>query len=381
MKDPYEVLGVRRSAGIAEIELAYRGRRSQYHPDRYADSDAQTVRWATDRMQEVNAAYASLGDEQQRARYDAGSGTDRSDDAQQASGTSKVSDRQDTSTLSLAQFLHQRFAPFDAFARTYFAPDIPPKKLSNALLSYGRQGRAVRAEDVVALMDSTIFGGAKDGVMLTEQQIRLKDLGDGLAVWEWPNIRSITSQKTAIYINGYKLIDCLAVNALEVARLVEGLQAFLKLDGKPRSPAPERSRPERQETGSSGAVPQKYRDMYGMARREFLDLCEKIQKLEHHLEEEFIDRVGAAEYFGYLEQCLSDARRAERAFSVLGEITALSKAVMTFADTGIPPAIRLTRGSSEDPKLVKELRELLETLQDIARELERHVKARQFFHP
>jgi len=91
--------------------------------------------------------------------------------------------------------------------------------------------------------------------------------------------------------------------------------------------------------------------------------------------------VGAAEYFGYLEQCLSDARRAERACSVLGEITALSKAVMTFADTGIPPAIRLTRGSSEDPKLVKELRELLETLQDIARELERHVKARQFFHP
>lgn len=45
--DPYGVLGIRPSAGRDEIELAYKGRRSQYHPDRYAQSDAETQAWAT----------------------------------------------------------------------------------------------------------------------------------------------------------------------------------------------------------------------------------------------------------------------------------------------------------------------------------------------
>lgn len=58
--DPYEILGIRLSAGGEEIELAYRGRRSQYHPDRYTSSDAETLNWATSKMQEVNQAYAAL---------------------------------------------------------------------------------------------------------------------------------------------------------------------------------------------------------------------------------------------------------------------------------------------------------------------------------
>lgn len=37
--DPYDILGIRPNAGRDEIELAYKGRRSQYHPDRYAQSD------------------------------------------------------------------------------------------------------------------------------------------------------------------------------------------------------------------------------------------------------------------------------------------------------------------------------------------------------
>ena len=56
-RSPYDVLGIRPNAGRDEIELAYKGRRSQYHPDRYAQADAETQAWANTCMQDVNAAY------------------------------------------------------------------------------------------------------------------------------------------------------------------------------------------------------------------------------------------------------------------------------------------------------------------------------------
>ena len=60
--DPYSVLGVRPNASQTEIELAFKGRRSQYHPDRYASEGEDTIAWATGMMQQVNEAYALLSD-------------------------------------------------------------------------------------------------------------------------------------------------------------------------------------------------------------------------------------------------------------------------------------------------------------------------------
>lgn len=55
-----EILGIRPGASRNEIELAYRGRRSQYHPDRYAGEGPEAVEWATEKMKEVNVAYQAL---------------------------------------------------------------------------------------------------------------------------------------------------------------------------------------------------------------------------------------------------------------------------------------------------------------------------------
>ena len=66
--DYYEIMGVRRSASRDEIDLAYRGRRSQYHPDRHPAGEAQI--WATERMKELNEAYAVLIDPAARSRLD-----------------------------------------------------------------------------------------------------------------------------------------------------------------------------------------------------------------------------------------------------------------------------------------------------------------------
>jgi curved DNA-binding protein CbpA len=116
MKDPYEVLGVRRNAGAAEIELAYKGRRTQYHPDKYQGSDAQTLRWATQQMQEVNAAYAVLSDAKERARFDA--------QWQQPQGKMPVEDPprghapSAGTALSLRELLNRQLAPYAGFSRT-----------------------------------------------------------------------------------------------------------------------------------------------------------------------------------------------------------------------------------------------------------------------
>ena len=72
MSDPegyYEVLGLKPGASSAEIKRAYRRRSLETHPDRNKDSQD-----ATAQFQKVSAAYNVLGDEEQKAIYDAGGG-------------------------------------------------------------------------------------------------------------------------------------------------------------------------------------------------------------------------------------------------------------------------------------------------------------------
>ncbi len=67
MRDPYQVLGVGRDAGEAEIKKAYRKRAKDLHPDRNRDDPK-----AQDRFAELNSAYEILGDEVKRKQFDRG---------------------------------------------------------------------------------------------------------------------------------------------------------------------------------------------------------------------------------------------------------------------------------------------------------------------
>lgn len=52
--------------------------------------------------------------------------------------------------------------------RIFFAPQIPAKKLNNALNDYAREAHG---EPVLALIDNSFFGSAKDGLLLTAKHI------------------------------------------------------------------------------------------------------------------------------------------------------------------------------------------------------------------
>ena len=66
MRDPYEILGLAKTASAADIKSAFRKLAKKYHPDQSKEPRAK------DRFAEVGSAYEILGDEKKRGAYDRG---------------------------------------------------------------------------------------------------------------------------------------------------------------------------------------------------------------------------------------------------------------------------------------------------------------------
>jgi DnaJ-class molecular chaperone len=66
MRDPYDVLGVPKTASAAEIKSAFRKLAKKYHPDQSKEPKAK------ERFAEVGSAYEILGDDKKRKAFDQG---------------------------------------------------------------------------------------------------------------------------------------------------------------------------------------------------------------------------------------------------------------------------------------------------------------------
>jgi DnaJ-class molecular chaperone len=67
MKDPYQILGVKKSDTDAHIKSAFRNLAKDLHPDKNPDDEK-----IAERFKEVSAAYSVLGDKAKRAQFDRG---------------------------------------------------------------------------------------------------------------------------------------------------------------------------------------------------------------------------------------------------------------------------------------------------------------------
>jgi DnaJ-class molecular chaperone len=67
MRDPYEVLGVRRDASAAAIKSAYRKLAKKHHPDNNKNDPKSAARFS-----ELNSANEIIGDEEKRKQFDRG---------------------------------------------------------------------------------------------------------------------------------------------------------------------------------------------------------------------------------------------------------------------------------------------------------------------
>jgi DnaJ-class molecular chaperone len=66
-KDPYQVLGIPKSASADEVKRAFRELAKKYHPDKTKGDKAAEVKF-----KEINTAYDILGDAAKRRRFDRG---------------------------------------------------------------------------------------------------------------------------------------------------------------------------------------------------------------------------------------------------------------------------------------------------------------------
>ena len=180
MRDPYQVLGVAKSASEAEIKKAFRSLAKKHHPDTHAGDEA-----AKKRFQEISAAYDIVGDKDKRAKFDAGeideSGNPRGFDPRAGGfranpfgfggapggGASGGGDRE----------FHFSWDDRADNAQGFSAEDIFSEMMGGSR-GRGRANRPARGEDfavaITASFAESVVGGTRRIVLTNGEQIDVK---------------------------------------------------------------------------------------------------------------------------------------------------------------------------------------------------------------
>lgn len=95
-------------------------------------------------------------------------------------------------------------------------PDIPDKKLNNAVTSFGYGGSV---HNVVALFDNTVFGSGKDGLLFTGEQIIYRAAFEDPVSFEFGSISSVEYQETLTGTKNDKLKVSLSITDTDGKRV------------------------------------------------------------------------------------------------------------------------------------------------------------------
>ncbi len=115
-----------------------------------------------------------------------------------SAGNQELSAKQVDSIVQITLSLAERLG----LERVYVRPHIPQKKLSAALESYGAN---MSADEVLVLIDDTLFGGAKEGVLMGERKLAVKMLLDTPRLFFWRHLDSLVVEKNDLFVNSRKV--------------------------------------------------------------------------------------------------------------------------------------------------------------------------------
>jgi hypothetical protein len=121
--------------------------------------------------------------------------------------------------------------------KSFVYPNIPEKKLKNALTSIAK---GVSEDEVLLLVDATIFGSAKDGVIVTADKIYLKEAFTDPKIFRLRQVEKITFRESQVYINGEEAFSTAGISDEEAAALVKLVRAYcdpLRTEQSPSSPS------------------------------------------------------------------------------------------------------------------------------------------------
>lgn len=86
---------------------------------------------------------------------------------------------------------------------TYVGSSIPANKLHNAVTSYGL---SIDSNDVLVLHDHTVFGGARNGFLLTKTSIHWRNLAEGPGFLDFCDLKRVKKGPSSVEVNGRVII-------------------------------------------------------------------------------------------------------------------------------------------------------------------------------
>lgn len=89
----------------------------------------------------------------------------------------------------------------------FFQPDIPEKKMKNAIEAYAS---SVEKEDILVLIDNTVFGKADEGLLITKEMLYTRLAFENKIKIELSQIKNVSLVEGALsctlHINGNKVV-------------------------------------------------------------------------------------------------------------------------------------------------------------------------------
>lgn len=120
-------------------------------------------------------------------------------------------------------------------SRIFHDGEIPERKLSNALNAYAKE---IVPDEVLILIDDTVFGGAKEGMLLSKKGLHSHSKFEQPRFIEISQIERIWSQKRTLYINNeifyrFDILDERYIKELcsylsEIIKNLQGTEAVIK---------------------------------------------------------------------------------------------------------------------------------------------------------